>query len=262
MGSLNFGGSCMMTCLRLTGSSKQRISNAADEEIPFCKPLDSHHTLMSTLSSLHPIKKAANIFFASSCTLPSSPKEEDFCAPTTMATPPQFRPQKWWFYSGRWTKSHDVAFINALCWKAEKGFTQDNPRCPNKNALLFAGRAVTRMSILHNPDFEWDRENNIVHAPFADWVALIRRNPFANAYLKHGEPKWDSQKLIFEWNQTGGRANENEIVIISSGKSDDDSYMRMTRTQLRRKSNQIQTRSSIWPHQNLTELGSLCWGRS
>ncbi|KAK4427780.1 hypothetical protein Salat_1547000 [Sesamum alatum] len=149
-----------------------------------------------------------------------------------MATPPQFRPQKRWFYNGRWTKSHDVAFINALCWRAEKGFTQDNPRRPNKNALLFAGRAVTRMwgwqfkeetyawhlerlreryytfkSILHNPAFEWDRENNIVHAPFDEWVALIR----------------DSLKLIFERNQAGGRATENEIVAISSGESDDDS---------------------------------------
>ncbi|KAK4415277.1 hypothetical protein Salat_2635000 [Sesamum alatum] len=165
-----------------------------------------------------------------------------------MATPPQFRPQKRWFYSGRWTKSHDVTFINALCWKAEKGFTQDNPRRPNKNALLFAGRALTRMwgwqfkeetyawhlerlreryytfrSILHNPAFKCDRENNIVHAPFDDWVALIRRNPFADAYLKRGEPKWDSLKLIFERNQAGGRANENEIVAISSGESDDDS---------------------------------------
>ncbi|KAK4435134.1 hypothetical protein Salat_0676700 [Sesamum alatum] len=166
-----------------------------------------------------------------------------------MATPSQFRPQKWWFYSGRWMKSHDVAFINALCWKAEKGFTQDNPRRPNKNALLFACLVVTRMwgwqfkedtyawnlerlreryhtfrSILHNPAFEWDRENNIVHAPFAAWVALIRQNPFADAYLKRGEPKWDSLKLIFEWNQAGGWANDNEIVTISSGELDDDSY--------------------------------------
>ncbi|KAK4438485.1 hypothetical protein Salat_0182800 [Sesamum alatum] len=79
-------------------------------------------------------------------------------------------------------------------------------------------------SILHNPTFEWDRENNIVHAPFAAWVALIRQNPFADAYLKRGEPKWDSLKLIFERNQVGGRAYDNEIVTISSRESDDDSY--------------------------------------
>ncbi|KAK4415432.1 hypothetical protein Salat_2650600 [Sesamum alatum] len=64
-----------------------------------------------------------------------------------MAPPPQQRPQKCHFYSGRWMKSHDVSFINALYWKAEKGFKQDGPRRPNKMALLFAVRAVTRMRI-------------------------------------------------------------------------------------------------------------------
>ncbi|KAK4428598.1 hypothetical protein Salat_1159600 [Sesamum alatum] len=174
-----------------------------------------------------------------------------------MATPTQLRPQKHHFYSGRRTKSHDVSFINALCWKAEKGFKQDDPRRPNKMALLFAGRTVTRMwgwelkedtyawhlerlrtryltfkAILENLTFERDMEKNILHAPYDAWVALIRvintnniyGNPFADAYLKRGEPKWESLKLIFELNEEGRWGHGHEIVSISSGESDDNTY--------------------------------------
>ncbi|KAK4413607.1 hypothetical protein Salat_2773400 [Sesamum alatum] len=137
-----------------------------------------------------------------------------------MATPPQLLPQQRHFYSGRWTKSHDASFIDALCWKAEKRFKQDDPHRPNKMALLFAGRAT----ILENPAFQWDMEKNILHALYDAWVALIKEIPFADAYIKRGEPKWKSLKLIFESNEEGRRGHGHEIVSISCWESDDNSY--------------------------------------
>ncbi|KAK4424953.1 hypothetical protein Salat_1688900 [Sesamum alatum] len=57
-------------------------------------------------------------------------------------------------------------------------------------------RYQTFKSILQNSAFEWDRENS-THS----------QNPFADAYLKRGEPKWDSLKLIFKRNEVGHRGN-------------------------------------------------------
>ncbi|KAK4419794.1 hypothetical protein Salat_2392300 [Sesamum alatum] len=62
-----------------------------------------------------------------------------------MDTPPQFRPQKRWFYLGRWTKSHDITFIDALCWKADEGYRQDNPRKARQGGLE-AWRAQLELS--------------------------------------------------------------------------------------------------------------------
>ncbi|KAK4433324.1 hypothetical protein Salat_1094700 [Sesamum alatum] len=137
-----------------------------------------------------------------------------------MDTPPQFRPQKRWFYSGRWTKSHDITFIDVLCWKADEGYRQDNPRKPDKAALRFAGRAVTRT---WDGTFEWDKENNVVHAPYEAWVDMIRRDPFADAYLRRGEPSWNCLKKKFERRRVVRPGREPEIISISSGESDDSS---------------------------------------
>ncbi|KAK4425525.1 hypothetical protein Salat_1746500 [Sesamum alatum] len=105
-------------------------------------------------------------------------------------------------------------------------------------ALLFAGRAITRMwgwefkqetyawhlerlrtryltfkGILENPRFHWDVENNILHAPYDAWVALA--NPFADSYIKRGEPQWESLKFIFEPNEEGRWGHGHKIDSIS-----------------------------------------------
>ncbi|KAK4425204.1 hypothetical protein Salat_1714300 [Sesamum alatum] len=162
-----------------------------------------------------------------------------------MAPPQQRRPQKRNFYSGRWTKYHDTAFINALCWKADKGFTQHDPLRPNKMALEFTSNVVTRMwnwkfneetyawhlerlrtryltfkAILENPAFVWDEERNVVHGTDDAWKALIMEHRCTNAYLKRGEPQWQNLQFIFEQDEDGVWGTLEDFVNVSSGESE------------------------------------------
>ncbi|KAK4414760.1 hypothetical protein Salat_2582900 [Sesamum alatum] len=82
---------------------------------------------------------------------------------------------------------------------------------------------LTFNKILQNPAFQWDRENNVLHAPYDAWVDMIRRDPFADAYLKRGEPSWNCLKIFFELRRVVRPMREPKIISISSGESDDSS---------------------------------------
>ncbi|KAK4417478.1 hypothetical protein Salat_2573500 [Sesamum alatum] len=139
-----------------------------------------------------------------------------------MSAPEPKKPQRRYFYSGRWSKGHDHAFVTALAWKAMEGKTMEHPFQPNKEALEFASacvstlyrwefrpktyawhldllrkRYITFKAIVENPTFEWDAENNIVNGTREAWEALIRENPFGDAYVRRGDPEWENLKLIF-----------------------------------------------------------------
>ncbi|KAK4430737.1 hypothetical protein Salat_0835400 [Sesamum alatum] len=169
-----------------------------------------------------------------------------------------------------------------------KGFTQHDPLRPNKIALEFASKAVTRMwnwkfkdetyawhlerlrtryltfkAILENPASVWDEQRNVVHGPDDAWRALlmvsqisslrysrfciysyvytdfylnpcfplllIKEHPFADAYLKRGEPQWQNLQFIFEQDEEGVWGNPEDVLSVSSGESavyenDDDGF--------------------------------------
>ncbi|KAK4422806.1 hypothetical protein Salat_1863100 [Sesamum alatum] len=121
-----------------------------------------------------------------------------FTGSSTMAPPPQQRPQKRHFYSGRW----DVA-------------------------------------------------NNIVHAPYDAWVALRKANPFADAYIKRGEPQWGSLKHIFDPNKECRWGNEHEIVTYPAEMK--PTMKVMAANPFPKKTSQIRTRLLIWQVRTVNE---------
>ncbi|KAK4416658.1 hypothetical protein Salat_2491300 [Sesamum alatum] len=115
--------------------------------------------------------------------------------------PPPFnpRPQSYYFYPTRWTKHVDMAFIQALYYKAVRGQKQ-LLRTPNMDSLNYARSIVnacfnwsskyvifkrrlerlrlrfsTFKSIIDSPGFQWDRRTNFVSAIDEQWndLALI-----------------------------------------------------------------------------------------
>ncbi|KAK4418986.1 hypothetical protein Salat_2311400 [Sesamum alatum] len=111
-------------------------------------------------------------------------------APPPPPPPPPFdpRPQSHYFYTARWSKHADMAFIQALYNQALRGQKQLS-RTLNMHSLNYARgiinacfnwsfkyivlkrrlecltlRYTTFKTILDSPAFEWDRETNFVHA--------------------------------------------------------------------------------------------------
>ncbi|KAK4413495.1 hypothetical protein Salat_2762100 [Sesamum alatum] len=116
-----------------------------------------------------------------------------------MAAKKRVKPQSKFFYTRKWTKRVDQAFINCLAWQAERGYAQSNPDQTNLTALVFAQKAVnydqdwdhdhefyegklqllrerytTFDAILVNPAFIWDPEANKVQASKEGWDAIVR----------------------------------------------------------------------------------------
>ncbi|KAK4438385.1 hypothetical protein Salat_0172800 [Sesamum alatum] len=81
-------------------------------------------------------------------------------------------------------------------------------------------RYLTFKAIPEIPASEWDEERNVMHGADDAWRALIRENPFADAYLKRREPQWEKLQLIFEADEEGDWGNGQEVHNISSGELD------------------------------------------
>ncbi|KAK4421284.1 hypothetical protein Salat_2078900 [Sesamum alatum] len=140
-----------------------------------------------------------------------------------MADKKRVKPQSKFFYTQKWTKEVDQAFINYLAWRAEHGYAQSNPDQTKLTALVFAQKAVnydwdwdqgqqfyegklqllrqrctTFDAILQNPAFSWNTDTNKLQASKERWDAIVCDIPFANAYRWRGEAKWELLCKIFE----------------------------------------------------------------
>ncbi|KAL0312856.1 UNVERIFIED_CONTAM: hypothetical protein Sradi_5684900 [Sesamum radiatum] len=153
-------------------------------------------------------------------------------------------PQAMYFYTYRWTRPIDKAFIRDLYRKARHGHRQVG-RTPNMHALCFARHFVNYVAnwdfkykvlkgrlnrlrlgyetftrILERPDFHWDMEANVVHASLEDWTTLINDMDFAKAYFFEGEPDWKELYTIFV--AEGEVHGIDEVYEISSGDDSSD----------------------------------------
>ncbi|KAK4415020.1 hypothetical protein Salat_2609100 [Sesamum alatum] len=60
----------------------------------------------------------------------------------------RIRSQAKFFYTSRWTKAHDMAFINSLAWVAENGCKQLDPGRPDAAGIRFAMDIVNSFSLV------------------------------------------------------------------------------------------------------------------
>ncbi|KAK4412866.1 hypothetical protein Salat_2933800 [Sesamum alatum] len=135
----------------------------------------------------------------------------------------RIRSQAKFFYTNRWTKAHDVAFINSLAWVAERGCEQSDANMPDAAGIRFATDIVNSFSpvqygmefysarldvlrqryetfcrILSDPGFDWNPNTNRVIGSKESWDRLFVDCPFAKAYWWRGERRYEQLRQIFE----------------------------------------------------------------
>ncbi|KAK4424894.1 hypothetical protein Salat_1683000 [Sesamum alatum] len=162
--------------------------------------------------------------------------------------PPPFNilPQSHYFYTTRWTKRVDMAFIQALYYKAMRGQKQLS-RTPNMHSLNYARgivngcfnwsskyivfkrrlerlrlRFTTFKSIIETPGVQWDRRTNFVTATDEQWNDLALGNEFVNAYRQEGEPMWKELKAIFDCGRRDEGPHEHLAISSDEGEPNDD----------------------------------------
>ncbi|KAL0402652.1 UNVERIFIED_CONTAM: hypothetical protein Slati_4295100 [Sesamum latifolium] len=72
---------------------------------------------------------------------------------------PYFQPQSRYFYTYRWTKKYDKAFVRAIYFQARCGHKQLN-RTPNMHSLMYARDVV-------NNGFGWPFKYHVIKK---DWA--------------------------------------------------------------------------------------------
>ncbi|KAK4419947.1 hypothetical protein Salat_2407600 [Sesamum alatum] len=125
-----------------------------------------------------------------------------------MSAPDPKKPQKRYFYSGRWSKGHDHAFVTALTWKAKEGKTMEHPYHPNEEALQFASDSVSTL-------YRWEFRPQT----YAWHLERLRKR----------DPEWENLKLIFsmpvfngvEWSNVHPAVAEESNGVSDEEDSDD-----------------------------------------
>ncbi|KAK4421970.1 hypothetical protein Salat_2147700 [Sesamum alatum] len=136
--------------------------------------------------------------------------------------PPSPPSQQKHLYTPIWTPAHDQCFIDALWDKAMDGtFTGDSVSSyeavkqateivnlvmkeafsvdANYNRYIkLRERFETFSFLISCPEVNWDRWENILHAPEEFWEDVSERFPIAKAYEHAGEPNFTALRGIFQ----------------------------------------------------------------
>ncbi|KAK4434856.1 hypothetical protein Salat_0648500 [Sesamum alatum] len=129
------------------------------------------------------------------------------------------KPQSKYFYSPRWTKRHNNAFINSLAWQGSCGRKQNNPENVDVYGIEFAMGVVNGFSpvtfnydffeakleflrkrfttfrrILTDMDFYWNANSNRVLVSKEAWDRPIIMLP----YWWRGEANFELLRTIFQ----------------------------------------------------------------